>query len=111
MLKNTRVQMIAVLAIGGLLGYVAASGKLAVFRAANAEPGNSAVGRISSPSSQDSSPVKAANATCCSEGSIKGQLFAMADPKPSPDSDAPGTPVELCEMTLDLADVRPLGAP
>jgi arylsulfatase A-like enzyme len=37
MLKNTRLQMIATLAIGGLLGYAAASGKLDLFRTANAQ--------------------------------------------------------------------------
>src|SRR5713101_5614550 len=84
MLKNTRLQMIAVLAVGALLGYVAASGKLAVFRAANAEPGNSAVGRISNPSYQENSPAKATDGTCCSGGANKGQLLALADPKPKP---------------------------
>ena len=32
MFKNSRAQMIAVLAIGGLLGYVAASSRLDAFR-------------------------------------------------------------------------------
>src|SRR5882672_11108899 len=82
MFKNTRLQMMAVLAIGGLLGYVAASGKLDVFRAANAEQPNSIAGRISNPSYQESSPVKAEAGRCCTEGASKGQLLALADPKP-----------------------------
>jgi hypothetical protein len=60
MLKNTRLQMIAVLAVGALLGYVAASGNLDVFRKATAEPSKSPVGRISNPSYLETSPVKAA---------------------------------------------------
>ncbi len=82
MLKNTRLQMIAMLAIGGLLGYVVASGNLDVFRKASAEPSKSTVGRISNPSYQEGSPVKAAAGTCCIGCGTKGQLLALADPKP-----------------------------
>src|SRR6266849_5052902 len=82
MFKNTRLQMIAVLVVGGLLGYVVASGDLNVFRKANAEPSNPPVGRISNPSYQESSPVQVAPESCCSEGATKGQLLALADPKP-----------------------------
>ncbi len=38
MRNSVRLQMIAVLAIGGLLGYAAASAKLDVFSAGNAAP-------------------------------------------------------------------------
>src|SRR5262245_29932724 len=72
MLKNTRVQMIAMLAIGGLLGYEAASGKLDVFGRANGEQSRT------SASDRESS---AADGACCPEGLTKGQLVAMADPK------------------------------
>src|SRR5260370_28957922 len=75
MLKNTRVQMIAMLAVGGLLGFAAASGKLDVFRKASAGPPSQPV------ADKDSSPVKAAGATCCAEGLTKGQFVALADPK------------------------------
>jgi arylsulfatase A-like enzyme len=75
MLKNTRLQMIAMLAVGGLLGYAAASGKLDVFRKANAEPPKQSL------ADKENAAVKAA--ACCSEGSTKGQLLAMADPKPA----------------------------
>jgi arylsulfatase len=70
MLKNTRAQMIAVLAIGGLLGYVAASAKLDGFRKVNAEP------------SQQLLADKADKEACCPTGATKGQLLALADPKP-----------------------------
>lgn len=74
MLTKTRVQMIATLAVGGLLGYAAASGSLDRFRRASAEP------------PQPSGPVKpggaaAVAAPCCSEGAARGQLVALADPK------------------------------
>ena len=36
MVRNTRAQMIAVLAVGGLLGYVAASSRLDIFHSAKA---------------------------------------------------------------------------
>ena len=73
MLKNSRAQMIAMLAVGGLLGYVAASGKLDVFHSAKAEPPQQSL------ADKESSAVKAA--ACCSEGLTKGQLVAMADPR------------------------------
>jgi arylsulfatase A-like enzyme len=75
MLKNGKVQMIAMLAIGGLLGYAAASGKLDVFRRASASPPQQPLVE------KVSGPVKTASATCCSEGLTKGYLVAMADPR------------------------------
>src|SRR5579871_2232258 len=74
MLKNTTVQMIAMLAVGGLLGYAAASGKLDAFRQASAQPPQPTV------SEKPSSSVES-TLDCCSEGVTKGQLVAMADPK------------------------------
>jgi arylsulfatase A-like enzyme len=75
MLKNTRLQMIAMLAIGGLFGYAAASGKLDVFRKANAGPPQPSV------ADKERSSTQAATAPCCLEGAPKAQLVAMADPK------------------------------
>jgi hypothetical protein len=75
MFKNGKVQMIAMLAVGSLLGFVAGSGKLDVFRNANAAPSPS------SEAARESIPDQAAAATCCSEGAIKGELIAMADVK------------------------------
>jgi arylsulfatase len=75
MLKNTRLQMIVMLAIGGLFGYAAASGRLDVFRKANASPPQPSVAE------KERSSAQAAAATCCVEGAPKAQLVAMADPK------------------------------
>jgi hypothetical protein len=75
MFKNTRVQMIAVLAIGGLLGYVAASGKLNPFSRADAAPLSE--GSTSAGTQSDNAP----KAACCDQLN-KGQLLALADPKP-----------------------------
>jgi arylsulfatase len=75
MLKNSKIQTIAVLAIGALLGYAAASGKLRVWVNANAGPPQQAAVE------KASSSAKAATLTCCSEGLSKGQLVAMADPR------------------------------
>jgi arylsulfatase len=72
MLKNTRVQMIAMLAIGGLLGYAAASGRLDVFSRASEKP--------SQPSIAETEGNGGGEACCC-DGVTKGQLVAMANPK------------------------------
>jgi arylsulfatase A-like enzyme len=74
-LKNTRLQMIAVLAVGGLLGYAAASGKLDPSRRALAgSPEKQAAVRTAS-------AAKAVTSACCSENLTRGQMVAMADPK------------------------------
>ncbi|HLN31186.1 MAG TPA: arylsulfatase [Gemmataceae bacterium] len=100
MLKNTRLQMIVMMAISGFLGYAAASGKLDVFRRANADSPQPAV------ASKVGNPAGAAESTCCPQGTRKAQLLAMADPKvpagridtgEAPDdqtSRAPGTPIQ-----------------
>ena len=74
MLKSTRVQMIAMLALGAVLGFAAASGKLDAFRKAAAAPPQQQM------SEKPSVPADGVSA-CCSEGMTKGQLLAMADPK------------------------------
>jgi arylsulfatase len=71
MLKSTRVQMIAMLAVGSLLGYVAASGHFDVFRRVSAGPPSQTVSDKGSISCDG----------CGSEGATKGQLLALADPK------------------------------
>jgi arylsulfatase A-like enzyme len=75
MLRNSKVQMMITLAIGGLLGYLAASGQLNVLRQANAGP------PPHPGANEPTSSATAAAATCCSEGSTKGQLVALANPK------------------------------
>ena len=74
MLKNTRLQMIAMLAVGGLLGYAAASGRLDVFRRASAEPLQQFL-----VADKESSAVKTTATACCPEVLTKGQLVAMGD--------------------------------
>jgi arylsulfatase len=97
MIKSIRAQMIAVLAIGGLLGYVAASSRLDVFGNANAAPSqqraaDKAAATTLRPSvglqhngvaqslvEQATRSVKPAHGTCCARGSAKAQLVAMAN--------------------------------
>src|SRR5262245_14126545 len=74
MLRNTRIQMAAVLAAGALLGYLAASGKLNPFSRADAAPSS----ERSTTTRTDSG---SASAACCDQLN-KGQLLALADPKP-----------------------------
>jgi arylsulfatase A-like enzyme len=74
MLKSTRMQMIAMLAVGGLLGYAAASGKLDGFRKAQAEP-------LKQPAAEKEGNRAASAAACCPDGLPKAELVALADPK------------------------------
>src|SRR6516225_1892713 len=75
MFRNTRVQMAAILAVGALLGYVAASGNLNPFSRADANsPGAQAKGvKPTDPNSGD-------KPACC-EDVTKAQLLARADEK------------------------------
>jgi hypothetical protein len=103
-LRNTRLQMTAMLAVGGLLGYAAAAGKLDLSRRARAEPPQNPV------ASKVTSSVKAAAATCCAEGSAKGELLALADPraKPSVSKDDSGKkPNILFIMGDDIGWMQP----
>jgi Sulfatase len=94
---SSRVQMIALVAIGGLLGYVAASSRLGVFRHADAGPSRqgaadqaanstlhparaSQLDRYQVPTiARRTSTVKCATASCCAQGSAKTQLMAMVN--------------------------------
>jgi arylsulfatase len=73
MLKKTSLQMFAVLAIGVLLGFAAASGKLDVLGWASGEPSQPSVGQ------EQRKP--ASGEACCSEGLSKGHLGAKANPR------------------------------
>src|SRR5579871_1121203 len=75
MLTKTRVQAIATLAIGGLLGYAAAAGSLGTPRKANAEPPEP------SAAAKPAAAAKAAVPACCTEAVSKGQLVVRADRK------------------------------
>src|SRR5262245_4094144 len=74
MLKSAKVQMIVMLAIGGLLGYFAASGKLGALGQVNGEQSRESVANKEGGSAQEC-------VACSPEGLTKGQLIAMADPK------------------------------
>jgi len=94
---NTRVQTIAVLAIGSLLGYAVASSGFDLFRNADAGPSKPKANvaatdtalrpvagtdlqRVGRPVDQKAKQIaKAHRSTCCSSGSPKGQLLAMAN--------------------------------
>jgi arylsulfatase A-like enzyme len=84
MMKNTKSQMIAVLAVGGLLGYLASSSPLNIFHSAKAEPSpqgaKEKTANVSPPRSTESSASsKAIEHACCSTGAAKGQLLAMGN--------------------------------
>jgi arylsulfatase A-like enzyme len=70
MFKNRKVQTLAVLAAGALLGYAAASGNLRLNRS-DAAPANGQT----APADPSDCP------TCCAQGASKAELLAMADPK------------------------------
>src|SRR5262245_51965567 len=75
MLRNTRVQMAAVLAVGALLGYLAASGKVNPFSRVEAAP--------SPPEPASGKPEEAGSGAkpgCCDD-LCKGQLLARAENK------------------------------
>ncbi len=73
--RNLKLQMMVILAAGVMLGYAAASGTLDPFRAWGSGQSQGLTDVSSTAHALD------AEATCCSEGLTKGQLFAMADPK------------------------------
>ncbi len=86
MLKNAKAQMIAMLAVGGLLGYVAASSRLGVSGSAQAEQSPRAtertaeVARHSTPSTLVATIKPAAKeGSCCAAGSAKSRLVALAN--------------------------------
>jgi arylsulfatase A-like enzyme len=126
MFKNGRAQMIAVLAIGGLLGYAVASSRLDVFRSADAGPAPQRVienaartalrpavasqpNTIQRPAVVTAShSVKAAAGTCCALGSAKGQLLALANNAKAQEQPASGKkPNILFIMGDDIGWMQP----
>ncbi len=87
MLNRTTAQTIAVLAVGGLLGYGASSCRLDLFHSAKAEPSRqSAKGKTADIAPQPSTSTLVAaikpapkEGTCCAAGSAKSRLIAMAN--------------------------------
>ena len=87
MLRNTKAQMIAVLAVGGLLGYTASSSRLDLFHSAKAEPSRQSAKEKTAditPHPSASTLVAAIKpapkeGTCCAAGSAKSRLVALAN--------------------------------
>ena len=69
MIRTSGLQTVAFLAVGGLLGYAAATTRLDGLRKASAEPPRQTL------------TDKAEGPACCSGGASRGQLVALADPK------------------------------
>jgi hypothetical protein len=70
MLRNPKVQRVAILVLGVLLGYAAATGNLRLSWSAGAAP---AEGQVTT------NPPAAEPAPCCWEGNARGLLLARAD--------------------------------
>ena len=89
MILSTRMQTIAVLAVGAIFGYVAASSRSDVIHRANAGPSRQITANQAKPlaldPAQSSIEPKIDRAgmpragTCCTKGSAKSQLIAMAN--------------------------------
>jgi len=106
MISNNRLQTIAVLAIGGLVGFAAASSRFGVFGSVDAGPSpvrgveKAAAAPPSTVASRaERAPLctavtvaslKAAAGTCCAQGSAKGRLLAMANTAAAQDQAIPG---------------------
>jgi arylsulfatase A-like enzyme len=119
MWKNARAQMIAVLAIGGLLGYAAASSRLDLFRKADGGQAQKraaekpvAAARRSLISLQLNAPQRPAAVTashsakalagmCCTQGSAKGQLLAMANNAAAQEQPASGKKPNVVMLMTD----------
>src|SRR5262245_22959505 len=84
MLRNTILQLLAVLALGALLGYGAASGKLNPFQRADASsaPPQPAAEKL------DGRPADAPAGVCCDDSANRKDLLVMAG------SHAPATAAE-----------------
>src|SRR6516164_1370611 len=74
--RKLRVQMTAMLGVGVLFGYLAASGRLNPLSDAGA-----ASPQVQGPKVKPPAPAENFGPACCSERSTKGELLALADPK------------------------------
>ena len=101
MLRNSRVQMAAVLAAGALLGYAAASGSLNPFSRAHARPPVEQAGNVK-PADSDG-----ADQPGCCDALNKGQLLARADEKKGGDEKNATKPNILFIMGDDIGWMQP----
>jgi arylsulfatase A-like enzyme len=101
MFRNSRVQMAAILAVGALLGYVAASGRLNPFSRADARPPAEQAGNVS-PADSDG-----ADQPGCCDALNKGQLLARADEKKAGEEKNGKKPNILFIMGDDIGIMQP----
>jgi arylsulfatase len=73
-MKSSKVQMLLVLAVGALLGYATASGKLNPFQANAEPPGGATTQAQEAPGAPECRP-------CCSQGGNKALALAVATPQ------------------------------
>ncbi len=78
MLRGERLKTIAILAVGALLGYLAASEKMPLSQKALATPRSTDL----TDGAGSAQPVSVAGPAGCSDGASKGTLLALASPKP-----------------------------
>ena len=83
MFKNTRLLACLFLAAGALLGWAAASADFGFLEKAKAAPITEAAAKTMLTSQTVETPA------CCSEGSIKGELLALAEPNAAVSLQAP----------------------
>src|SRR5262245_27815733 len=76
MLRNSKFQLPAVLAVGALLGYLAATGYLNPFALANAASQSREPARV-----KPVDPAGSAESGCCCENADRAKLLALADTK------------------------------
>jgi hypothetical protein len=102
MLRNTSVQMAAVLAAGALLGYLAASGSVNPLSRAGATSPAAQAGGV-----KPAEPSAGAKAACCDEVN-KGQLLALANTRVAEQEQKNGTrPNILFIMGDDIGWMQP----
>jgi arylsulfatase A-like enzyme len=101
MLRNTKLQMAAVLAVGVLLGYLAASGRLNPLSRAGATAPTAPTGVVK--------PAEPDNGACpaCCEAVNKGQLLARADGNGATRKAEGGKPNILFIMGDDIGWMQP----
>jgi arylsulfatase len=85
MLRNTRVQLMAVLAIGAVLGYLAAGHWSPVQKVGAASPTGKSATAGPGATGNEACPL------CCSAGDNSGQLLALSEPRQAAASEAQAT--------------------
>ncbi len=100
MLRNTRVQIAAVLAVAALLGYLTASGRLNPCAWAK---GNESAAAASAKPAESGGGAQSA---CCGEVN-KSRLLALADPKVAPQDEKGGEKLKVRAFARALRRAGP----